>query len=113
MEGGVENNLLSELSEDLTAELSILDKAFDANLLLSKIKSAMREVKNARNYPDYYTEEQIEEDMNRYYSNIRSLALYDYNKIGAEFENSHSENGESRSYMERNKLFAGIIPLAR
>lgn len=113
MEGGVENNLLSELSEDLTAELSILDKAFDAKLLLSKIKSAMREVKNTRNYPDYYTEEQIEEDMNRYYSNIRSLALYDYNKIGAEFESSHSENGESRSYMERNKLFAGIIPLAR
>jgi hypothetical protein len=39
--------------------------------------------------------------------------LYDFNKIGAEFEESHNENSISRIWVERNKLFNGILPLAR
>lgn len=104
-----ENNLL----EDLTAELSETDPNFRQSLIIPKIKEAIREVRRARNYPKYYSESAIVEDLEDYYSNIRNIALFDYNKIGGEFEESHSENSVSRSWEDRNKLFAGIIPLSR
>jgi hypothetical protein len=97
----------------LTDELSVLDELFNGKLMLSKIRSAMREVKRARNYPDTYTDEAIEKDMYNYYSNIRNLALYDYNSVGSEGEQSHSENGVSRSYVDRNKMLVGVLPLAK
>lgn len=107
------DEIQSELIQDLTIELTLSDDQFNSELLTSKVTNALREVKTARNYPDTYTEEKIATDLNKYYSNIRSIALYDYNKIGAEYEDSHSENGISNSFSDRDKLFAGIIPLAR
>lgn len=101
-----------ELFADLSLEFSG-ESTFDENKLRAKIISAIREVKNARKYPRNYTTEQIENDLQNYYSNIRNIALYDYNKIGAEGESSHNENGVSRAYTERERLFAGIIPLAK
>lgn len=102
-----------ELIADLTAELSVVDEKFNPSLLTVKIKNALREVKKARRYPNYYTEEQIAKDMYNFYTNVREIALNDYNKVGIDTENSHSENGVSATFMERNKLFAGVIPLAR
>ena len=55
----------------------------------------------------------IENDLVRFESNIRNIALYDYNLIGVEGQTSSSENGENRSYVDRNKLFSGVIPLSR
>lgn len=104
--------LEDEIVEDLKTELS-LDPTFNETLLLSKVKNALREVKRARKYPQYYTEEQIQSDMYDYFSNIRNIALYDYNQIGAEYEENHSENSVSRSFVDRDKLFSGIIPLSR
>ena len=98
---------------DLSAELSISDENFNETLLLSKVRNAMREVKRARNYPKSYTDSQIEADMYDYFSNIRNIALYDYNQIGADFEESHSENSVSRSWKDRDKLFCGICPFVR
>lgn len=119
MEGDTENidsemtiGLEEEVFTDLSAEL-LLEPTFNETLLLSKVKNALREVKRARKYPSYYTEEQIQSDMYDYFSNIRNIALYDYNQIGAEYEESHSENSVSRSFIERDSLFAGIIPLSR
>lgn len=103
----------NDLLEDLTAELSETDSNFKQSLIIPKIKGAIREVRRARNYPKYYTESAIVEDLENYYSNIRNIALYDYNKIGGEFEESHNENSTSRKWEDRNKLFAGIIPLSR
>ena len=102
-----------ELIEDLTVELEIPDENFNVTLLTSKVKAAVRDVKRARHYPTYYTDEQIESDLYNYYSNCRAIALNDYNKVGVDFEDSHSENSVSASYTDRAKLFAGIIPLAR
>lgn len=104
--------LEDEIMEELKVELST-DPTFNETLLLSKVRNALREVKRARKYPTYYTEEQIEQDMYDYFSNIRDIALYDYNKIGGEYEDSHSENSVSRSFVDRNSLFGGIIPLSR
>ena len=112
IDSGMSIGLENEIMEDLKAELS-LDPTFNETLLLPKVKNALREVKRARKYPSYYTEEQIQSDMYDYFSNIWNIALYDYNQIGAEYEESHSENSVSRSFVERDKLFAGIIPLSR
>ena len=105
---GIEEELLA----DLTAELEISDKKFNSALLLPKIKNAIREVKKTRRYPKYYTDKQVNEDLYDYYSNIRNIALYDYNTIGMEFQTASSENSTSRTMVSREKLFAGIIPLS-
>ena len=113
MDESMNVGLDEEIFADLEEELKISDPNFNSDLLRSKVKNAMREVKKARKYPAYYTEEQINRDMYEYYSNVRNIALYDYNLIGGEGEQSHSENGVSRSYIDRDKLFAGIIPISR
>lgn len=102
-----------EILEDLTEELSSTDPKFKPELIKPKIKNAIREVKRSRNYPKHYTDNMIAEDLQDYYSNIRALALYDYNLIGGEFQESYSENGKSGSLVNRNSLFAGVIPLSR
>lgn len=104
--------LEQELVADLTDELSE-DELFNEKILLSKIRNAIREVKRARSYPKSYTDEMIDSDLYDYYSNIRNIALYDYNMVGMEFEASHNENSVSQTMTDRNKLFAGIIPFAK
>lgn len=112
MDESMEVGLQAELIADLTAELKG-EPTFDASVLLQKVINAIREVKVARKYPSYYSKEQIDEDLYNFYSNIRNVALYDYNKSGAEFEESHNENSINRSWVERNSLFKGVFPIAR
>lgn len=107
-----ENELYEMIFEDLKSELSNRP-TFDENSLSLKLKQAMREVKSARKYPLYYTKEQIDTDMEAFYSQIRDIALYDYNKRGADFQNSHDENDTDREWVDRDSLFAGILPLSR
>lgn len=113
IDSGMTVGLEQEIFADLSAELSVSDENFNETLLLSKVRNSMREVKRARNYPKAYTDSQIEADMYDYFSNIRNIALYDYNQIGAEGQTSSGENGTSRSYVDRNKYFAGICPFVR
>lgn len=105
--------LEQELIQDLKAELQIADERFNEQLLLSKVRNALREVKAARKYPSYYTDKQVNADMYDYYRNIRNIALYDYNTIGMDFQSASSENSTSRTMIDRNKLFAGIIPFSK
>lgn len=104
--------MIDAIITDLTIELKN-EVDFDAQILALKVRNAYREVKAARHYPKSYTEATIEADMNDYYSNVKSIALYDYTKIGAEGQTSYSADGENIHYVEREKLFAGIIPIAR
>ncbi len=113
IDSGMTVGIEQEIFADLSAELSVSDKNFNETLLLSKVRNAIREVKRARNYPKSYTERQIEQDMYDYFGNIRNIALYDYNQIGGEFQESNSEPGSSRTYVDRNKLFSGICPFVR
>ncbi len=110
---GIPAGLEQEIMLELVEELQSLDPNLNASVLLIKIRNAMRDVKKARKYPSYYTDGQIEQDMYNYYSNIRNIALYDYNLIGNEGQTSSSENNISRSYIDRDSLFNGIIPLSR
>lgn len=113
----IDSTMLVELEQevftDLSIELSASDENFNETLLLSKVKNAIREVKRARNYPKSYSDSQIDNDLYDYFSNIRNIALYDYNLIGAEGQSSSSENGTSRQYIDRDKLFCGICPFVR
>lgn len=113
IDNGMTIGIEQEIFADLSAELSVSDEKFNEILLLSKVRNAIREVKRARNYPNTYSDSQIEQDMHDYFSNIRNIALYDYNLIGAEGQQSSSENGTSRSYVDRDKLFCGICPFVR
>ena len=101
------NNLLTEFINAFAN-----DDTFDSSAMKDKIESALNEVQETRRYPSYYTEEQIVKDLNKYCSTIKNVALYDYNQIGAEFQESHTENSVSRSWKEREKLFSGVVPIA-
>ena len=99
--------LIIEILEDLKTELG-LKKDSDIAVLTSKVKNAYREVKRTRNYQSYHSQEFIDNDMDNFYSNIRELALYDFNQVGGEGQTSHSENGTSRVWKDRKECFNGI-----
>lgn len=104
----IEQEIIAELSIELQGE-----PTFNADILAVKVKNAIREVRKARNYPKSYTEKNIQEDLQDYYSNIRNIALYDYNQIGAEFQSNASENSVSRSWVDRDKLFDGVYAFVK
>ena len=104
-------DIVKELLTEFTKAFAN-DDTFDSSAMEDKIKGALNEVQETRRYPSYYTESQIVNDLNKFYSTIKNVALYDYNQIGAEFQESHNENSVSRSWKEREKLFSGVIPIA-
>lgn len=98
----------AEIVADLTTELSG-EESFNKNVLAVKVKLAVREVISKRNYSaTSWNEEAILNDLYNYYSTITNLARFDYNQVGAEGESSHSENGVSRVYVERDSLMKDI-----
>lgn len=106
----------SKLKQAIISSLSVeLGKqpTFDLDLLEVKVDNAILEVIGIRGYAESgFTDEQITVDLEKYYSVIRNVALYDYATIGAYWQNSHSENGVSRGYTSREKLFAGVIKVS-
>lgn len=82
-------------------------------LLEELIYQAEQDVRLYRNYPSNYTEEMIEKDMNKFESIIVNLALYDYNQEGGEFQISSSENGTSRSWIDRDKILGKVTPFVQ
>lgn len=101
---GIVDSIVNELSVELADE-----PMFKADILRYKVMDAMREIAMKRNYIDSsYTPSQIESDLKNYYSIIKKVALYDYNHIGAEGEQSHGENSVNRSWINRDDLFKGV-----
>lgn len=105
--------MIEEIIEDLKIELEAEEGSkFNISLLRSKVKTAYREVQAARKYPATYSEAMIERDMNNYYSQIRSIAMYDYNQSGSEGQTQYSQDGVSIHYVDRDRLFFGVLPIA-
>lgn len=104
MNVGIEQEIIAELTIELQGQ-----PTFNLDVLAAKVRNAIREVKTKRNYgATSYTDTQIEEDLYDYYSVIKNVALYDFAQLGAPFENSHSENSVSRSWVDRDDLFKSV-----
>lgn len=101
--------LQEEIIEELTTELKN-EPMFNANILEIKVKDAYREVKARRRYQNTsYSDKDIERDLyENYYQSIKKLALYYFNKEGAEFQNSHSENGVTRVWKSEDDILNGV-----
>lgn len=105
--------MIEEIIEELTTELRETEgERFNETLLRSKVKSAYRAVQTARKYPKSYTEAMIERDMENYYSQVKDIAMFDFNQIGAEGQTQYSQDGVSVHYVDRDKLFYGVLPIA-
>ena len=108
--------LIEEIKKELMLELMASDTDFDSSsdsdvkLLEIKVKTAYRDVKRARNYQNHHDDEFTAKDMESQYSIIKSLALYDFNQIGAEGERIHAENGISRTWVNRNSVLNQVTP---
>lgn len=104
----------TELNTDLTAEIEGSGQTVLANVLAVKVKAVVKELLNIRSYEHSgMTDAEIEADINRYYTQCMNVARYDYNQLGAEGEQSHNENGISRQYISRGKLWGGVVPFAK
>jgi hypothetical protein len=78
------------------------------------ILKAKQDIKHHRHYPDEYTEEQIENDIeSKYHSMVIDLVLYDYATDGMEFETNHSETGVNRTIVKKETLLGKIIPFCK
>lgn len=98
----------AEIVDDLTTELCE-EESFNQAVLAIKVKLAVKELIVKRNYgATTWNEEQILDDIEQFYSVICNVARYDYNQIGAEGELAHTENGVSRTYVDRDSLFKGV-----
>lgn len=90
------------------------DEAQESTLLFC-VRRAIRSFRNKRNYPDGYSENVVNKDMNKFYACIFDLSLYWCGKQGVEFHNSFSGNGESRSWNKEDEIYSlhNVIPIAR
>ena len=105
--------IVKEVSTDLARKLKDLGEDVSTNTLNIIVKTAVREVIAKREYPESMSEEDILADLDNYYSTIFHVAEYDYNLIGAEGQESHSENGVNRKYVDRNSLFNNVFTYVR
>ena len=104
----------TELNTDLAAEFTASGVEVLTDVLAIKVKAVVRELLNIRQYEHSgMTDAEIEADINRYYTQCMNVARYDYNQLGAEGEATHNENGISRSYIDRGKLWSGVVPFAK
>lgn len=105
--------LYDDLFADLGAELEATDPDYNSAILSTKINIAIKKVTNARNYPETYSAEKIQADLERYYTQIRDIALYMYNNVGVDFDESYTSNKMSRTIISESELYRGIPKIAR
>lgn len=99
--------------DETTSDVVIFDNKEDNPLLEQLIQQAENDVKNARNYPDGYSSDNIQNDMDKFNNVIVDLAVYDRKKLGGDFQQSDSENGKSRTWIDRTSILAHVMPIAR
>lgn len=108
----MDSTTLNSILQSLELTLGVTE-ASDIAILTEILNNAMYEIQKARRYPLNMSQADIDADMENYISNVKHLASYDYSRIGAEGEDSHSENGINRSYDDRAKCFYGVLPFAK
>lgn len=82
-------------------------------LINQLVEQVTTEIKQIRNYPTTYTDEQIENDMLKFQGVIVNAVVYDMSQAGEAYMQSYSENGVSRSWIDRKNLLAKVLPIAK
>ena len=95
------------------SDVVVFDQKEDNPLLEQLIKQVTNEVMNRRMYPSNYTQEQIDEDLKKFESTIVNAVVYDRSQAGESFMQSFSENGVSRTWTDRDKLFKDVYPFVK
>lgn len=103
---------INEILASLKISLGVTEEQ-DVAILTEILNDAIEEIKEARKYPSDMSASEIESDMLKYKANVKKLTKYDYNQMGAEYQESHNENGVNRTYMDRRKCFDGVVPFCR
>lgn len=88
----------------------VFDNVEEDIYLNELLADAKESIINVRHYPKHFTQEQIDEDLERYEKVLIKLVIYDYNKEGMEFENAHTESGVSRQFQSRARLMGDVLP---
>lgn len=101
------------IEESDGTDKTVFDHKEDNPRIQQLIDQATQEVINRREYPESYTQERIGEDMKKYDGVIVNLAVYDHSQAGEAFMASYSENGVSRTWKDRESLFACVFPFVR
>ena len=96
-----------------SGEITVKADAKTAVIIQQIVSKAVADCTRRRGYPSAYTEEMIAADIVQFESVAVDLSIYDYNKMGAEGESSHNENGTYRSYDTRQSVLRQILPLTK
>ena len=94
-------------------DVIVFDEIENNPIIEQLIEQAKKDVIAKRCYPDSYTQEMIEEDMNFFEGVIVNLVVYDYSQAGENYMTSYSENGVSRHWRDRDSLFVGVYPFVK
>lgn len=103
-----------KIAENASEYFKVTGESFNYEFLLLLVDSLIDEYKSKRNYPEYFTDKQIETDVVSYFNRKKSYLSMNVipamiGKIGAEGQVSHSENGISRTW-ETDTWFSDAIP---
>lgn len=93
-----------------SSDVVVFDDKEENPFIEQLIKEATDEVIGIRNYPESYSEEQINDDLKKFERTIVDLVVYDHSQAGESYMASYSENGVSRNWVDRNKLLKDIYP---
>lgn len=99
----MEDTLFDEIVEYLGTDKP--KDEHEENALYISIRRAISSFKSKRRYPTSYTEDMIDDDMDRFHYCIFDLSLFFYFKMGAEYESLHIENTVHRTYTSENSIY--------
>lgn len=95
------------------ADKVVFDKKEDNPLIEQLLEQARNEIIKKRNYPETYTQDQIDRDVQKFENVMVNLAVYDRSQAGEAYMASYSENGVSRTWKDRESLFVGVFPFVK
>ena len=107
---------IEEVEDEATGEKSdkvVFDEKECNPLIEQLLEQARKEIIRRRNYPKTYTQERIDSDVKNYEDIMVDLAVYNRSQAGEAYMASYSENGVSRTWKDRESLFAGVFPFVK
>ena len=105
MSVGLRDEIIAELTVELSGE-----PTFKEEILKIKVNDAYRKVRARKAYHNTsFDDEKIEKHLyDNHYQDIKDVALYNYNKIGAEGQVSHAENNINRTWRTEDEIMGNI-----